>query len=220
MNPEHSQAAPQQSTSDDPQPGWGAPQQRPPQRWSAKKTIAAVAIAIGVAGAGGAVVYAASNSSDASSAQGGPGGQNGGPGGTGGGMNTLGSALHGEFVVSDGNGGYTTELMQVGKVTAISSTSLTAASDDGFTKTYTIDANTVVGGGGQGGTNGTNNSSNNSSNNNSGSSNLSSIATGDTVTVVAKTSGNTATAGSVSERGTMPQGGQGQDGVLPRRDGN
>jgi hypothetical protein len=183
-----------------PAQGWGAPQQpKPPQRWSAKKTVAAVAIAIGVAGAGGAVVYAARGSSD-SSAQGGqmggPGGQMGGQGGAG----SLMSALHGEYVVSDGNGGYTTELMQTGKVTAISATSLTAASDDGFTKTYTIGSDTAVG-------------------NNAG---ISSIATGDTVTVVATTSGNTATAESVSEQTADAQNGQGgqqgQPGVMPRRD--
>jgi hypothetical protein len=34
--------------------------------------------------------------------------------------------LHGEFTVSDGNGGYKTAVMQRGEVTAISSTSVTA----------------------------------------------------------------------------------------------
>jgi hypothetical protein len=52
----------------------------------------------------------------------------GGPGG----QSMLANSLHGEYVVSDGNGGYTTELTQTGTVTAISSTALTAKSDDGY----------------------------------------------------------------------------------------
>lgn len=183
------------------EPQWGAPQERPAQRWSSRKTVAAVAIAVGVAAAGGAAIYAASGTSDASTAmQGGPGGQmQGGPGG---GQSTLASALHGEYVVSDGNGGYTTELMQTGTVTDISSTSLTAKSDDGYTKTYAIDSDTAVG--------------NNAA--------LSSIATGDTVTVVATVSGADATADTLTEGSTQgaPGGGAGigqqQQGTLPSRD--
>lgn len=168
-------------------PHRGAPRQRPPQRWSARKTIAAVAIAAGVAAAGGTAIYVAGGSGSSSSAQAGPGGQPM----PGGGQADLASALHGEYVVSDGSGGYTTALMQIGKVTAISSTSLTAKSDDGYTKTYTIDSDTAVG----------------------------SIATGDTVTVVASVSGDTATAGTITE-GTAQAGpgGMGQQGTLPRRD--
>jgi hypothetical protein len=59
-------------------------------------------------------------------------------GGPGGGA-TLIDALHGAYVVSDGDGGYTTELMQTGEVTAMS--------DDGYTRTSTIDADTVLGNG-------------------------------------------------------------------------
>jgi len=106
-------------------------------------------------------------------------------------------ALHGEFVTSNGSGGYATTLVQNGEVTAISDTSITAKSADGFTKTYAIDADTVK----------------------------SAVETGDQVMVVATTSGDTATAESISEgdvmggpgaRGGMP-GGQ-QQGVPPRRD--
>ena len=46
--------------------------------------------------------------------------------------------LHGEFVVSDGSGGYATMLTQTGTVTAISATSITVRSDDGYTQTYAI----------------------------------------------------------------------------------
>ncbi|MGW4586081.1 hypothetical protein [Amycolatopsis thermoflava] len=175
---------------------WGA--QQPPRKWSARKTVAAVAIAVGVASAGGVAIYAASGSPDSSAiGQGGPGGGMGMPGG--GSASAMMNALHGEYVVADGNGGYTTELMQIGTVTEVSATSLTAKSDDGYTKTYTIDSDTAVG----------------------DNADLSSIATGDTVTVVASVSGDTATADTLTE-GTAQAGpggaGGGQQGVMPRRD--
>jgi hypothetical protein len=90
------------------------------------------------------------------------------------------AALHGEYVVSDGDGGYATELMQTGEVTAISATSVTATSDDGYTKTYTIDADIVLG---------------NESDD---------VATDGEVTIVASVSGDIATAGSVTEAGQQP----------------
>jgi hypothetical protein len=171
---------------------WGAaPQPAAKARWSGRKTIAAVAIAVGITGAGGAAIYAATNN-DSGDQGGGPGGMGGpgggrGPGGFGRGME---ASLHGEFVVPDGSGGYLTELTQTGKVTAITSTSLTAASEDGFTQTYTIDASTVVPSG-----------------------KLSDIVKGDTVSVMAKKSGNAATASTLIEGGQQP-------GAFPRRDGN
>ncbi|GAA3836585.1 hypothetical protein [Amycolatopsis tucumanensis] len=170
---------------------WGA--QQPPRKWSARKTVAAVAIAVGVAGAGGVAIYAASGSTDSSAM--GQGGM-GVPGGAS--PSAMVNALHGEYVVSDGNGGYTTELMQIGTVTEVSATSLTARSDDGYTKTYTIDSDTAVG----------------------DNADLSSIATGDTVTVVASVSGDAATADTLTEGTAMagPGGPGGQQGVLPRRD--
>jgi hypothetical protein len=48
------------------------------------------------------------------------------------------TSLHGEFVVPDGAGGYTTELTQTGAVTAISPTSITVRSEDGYSQTYVI----------------------------------------------------------------------------------
>jgi hypothetical protein len=50
------------------------------------------------------------------------------------------SALHGEAVVSDGNGGFTTELSQTGTITAIDATSVSARSADGYSQTYVIPA--------------------------------------------------------------------------------
>ncbi|MCG8916383.1 hypothetical protein L6E12_11340 [Actinokineospora sp. PR83] len=178
---------------------WGAPApERTAPRWSWRKTAAATAVAVAVAVGGGFAVYAAGNAT--ADQRGGPGGMRGGPGGmvvrgaVGGPM----GALHGEFVASDGNGGYETKLVQTGEVTAISDTSITAKSADGFTKTYVIDADTVK----------------------------TAVETGDQVVVLATASGDTATAESVSEgdvmggpgaRGGALPGGPGQ-GVPPRRD--
>jgi hypothetical protein len=55
-----------------------------------------------------------------------------------------GLALHGEFVVPDGDGGYQTVVSQRGKVTAVSDTSLSVRSSDGFTATYQLTDDTVV----------------------------------------------------------------------------
>jgi hypothetical protein len=74
-------------------------------------------------------------------------------------------------------------------VTAVSDTAITARSDDGYTHTYTIDSDTVVG---------------------NGSTDLSSIETGDDVTIVATVSGDTATADSLTEAGTATGGQLGQ----------
>jgi hypothetical protein len=69
----------------------------------------------------------------------------GGPGATGrGGAMALGNALHGEFVVPDGNGGYATRLVQTGTVSAIDSSSITVASEDGYTKKYSIGSSSTV----------------------------------------------------------------------------
>jgi hypothetical protein len=171
------------NTSDTSGAEWGTQQPKPKR--SAKKLAIAVAVALGIAGAGAGVVYAATDSSSTATEQGpgGQGGMGGGPGGGGpGGL--MSQALHGEYVVSDGNGNYTTEILQNGEVTAISDSSITAKSEDGYTKTYTIDSDTA--------------------------SDLSSIATGDDVTITATVSGDTATVETVIEEGTQGQAPPGQ----------
>lgn len=187
VQPSTQDAANTTSTVDNPYPPsaeWGAQQQQPKPKRSVKKIAIAAAVAVGIAGAGAGVVYAASGSTDSTSqGPGGQGGMGGGPGGqsggAGGGMGLM-NALHGEFVVSDSSGTYTTELLQNGDVTAISDTSVTVKSDDGYTKTYTIESSTDV----------------------------SDIATGDEVTVIATESGSDATVDTISEAGTTGQGGQ------------
>jgi len=172
------------STSDQ---AWGAapaPGTPPRPSWTPGKKIAAGAVAVAIVAGGGAAIWAASSSASTDAAAG-PGGMTGGPGGMTGGLGALGTALHGEYVSSDGNGGYVTKIMQTGKVTALSATSLTAQSDDGFSKTYTITSAQAT-----------------------------DVATGDTVTVVATESGSSATATSVTE-GTTGAQGQGRQGQAP-----
>ncbi|GLW95076.1 hypothetical protein [Actinokineospora globicatena] len=194
-------------TEQTPQPeqqpaAWGAPvpERAQQQRWSWKKSAVAGVVALGIAAGGGFAVYAASDATadNAGGRSGGPGGM-GGPGGGRGGMGGAGGvagALHGEFTVSEGDGKYGTRLLQTGEVTEISDTSVTAKSTDGYTKTYTIDSATV----------------------------RQSVEQGDTVTIIATESGDTATATTISERGAggpgMGQGGMGgqQQGVPPRRE--
>jgi hypothetical protein len=73
---------------------------------------------------------------------------------------------------------------QTGEVTAISDDSITAKSEDGYEQTYVINSDTQLADG---------------------------IETGDTVTIIAATENDTATATSVLEFGTMPNGGQGNN---------
>jgi hypothetical protein len=71
-------------------------------------------------------------------------GQGGGffGGGIGGGFS--GAPVHGTLVVPASGGGYQTEDIQRGKVTAISRSSLTVVSADNYTKTYQVSGSTPV----------------------------------------------------------------------------
>jgi hypothetical protein len=127
--------------------------------WNVRGTAAAVGIAAVIAGVGGAAVYAATDSGPRMM------GMHGGPG-PGQGHQPFGqfhdatkndatkndatkndatrdaapdsASVHGEFVVADGSGAYTTMVSQTGRITAISATSVTARSDDGYSQTYVI----------------------------------------------------------------------------------
>ena len=66
----------------------------------------------------------------------------GGPG-----MFGLMGAVHGEVVVPKDGGGYQTLLMQRGRATKVSASSITVKSADGFTATYDVTGDTVVGAG-------------------------------------------------------------------------
>jgi hypothetical protein len=57
-------------------------------------------------------------------------------------------ALHGEFTIRKPDGsGFQTVAVQTGEVTAVSPSSITVKSEDGFSRTYGVDENTVVGSG-------------------------------------------------------------------------
>lgn len=113
------------------------------RRWGRRETVAAIGVAAVIAAVGGAAIYAATGGSASISRphQGfGPGGPPPmgihSPGAQPGGE----TSLHGEFVVRDGAGSYTTVLSQTGTVTASSPTSLTVRSNDGYSATYVIAA--------------------------------------------------------------------------------
>ena len=53
-------------------------------------------------------------------------------------------ALHGEFVVPKADGGFQTTVFQRGEVTAVSKTEITVLSEDKFTTTYAVTADTLV----------------------------------------------------------------------------
>ncbi len=173
---------------------WGAPApagEQPKKSWSGRKTAVAAGVAVVIAAGGGAAIWAGTS---ANGAEQGPGGMMmggpGGPGGQGGqtgrmpGMGVPMDALHGDFVVSDRNGGYTTQRLQTGEITEISATSISLTSKDGYKQVYTIDSATRKTGDPK---------------------------TGNTVTVIAKVSGNTATATTIGQSGQL-QRGQGQPG--------
>jgi hypothetical protein len=126
---------------------WGAPQPSA-RRWGMRETAAAVAVAAVIAALGGAAIYAATEDNSHSfgaphQAFGPGGGMPGGPGQHGAiggpGPDAVGStSLHGEFVVRDGAGAYSTVLTQTGAISAISPTSITVRSEDGYSQIYVI----------------------------------------------------------------------------------
>jgi len=91
--------------------------------------------------------------------------------------------LHGEFTIKkpDGNG-YQTVATQTGEVTAVSPSSITVKSEDGFSRTYSVDENTVVGSGRDG---------------------IGSVKTGDTVHIAGIVDGGKASAAAVMDSTTL-----------------
>lgn len=169
---------------------WGAPVpagERHSSPWSTRRIIISAAVAVVIVAGGTAAVMAATNGSTTSGGNGGfPGGGFPGGGRFGGGA-ALAGALHGDFVVSNGSGGYTTERLQTGTVSSVSAGSLTVKSTDGYTQTYVVDSSTSV---------------------DQGADSISKVVGGNTVTVVAKLAGSTATAATV-EDSTIDAGGAG-----------
>jgi hypothetical protein len=116
------------------------------KRWRVAGTVAAVAVTTAAGGVAWATTSADPTPSPSTSptapANPGPGK---GPGGMGrhGEFGMMG-ALHGEYVVEKQGGGYQTIATQRGEVTAVSKDSITLKSTDGYSKTYTLTADTLV----------------------------------------------------------------------------
>ena len=177
----------------------------PRQRYGHPLTLVAVAAVALLAGAGGAAIATSGSSSpasaDSASSQAGPSpsasasanppsargpvaqGPRGGGGFFGGGFS--GAPVHGTLVVPASGGGYETEDIQRGKVTAISSSSVTVVSTDNYTKTYQVTGSTSV---------------------NAGSGGLSIVKMGDQVSVTATVNGSAATVTSIVDLSRLGNG--------------
>ena len=116
-------------------------------------------------------------------------------GGFGGGVGPgVAGALHGQFVVPRSGGGYQTEDTQRGSVTAVSTSSITVKSADGFTKTYQVTSSTIVDAQRDG---------------------IGSVKDGHQVSVLATVSGGTATASNIQDLSLLRAGNPGPGGYGP-----
>jgi hypothetical protein len=106
-------------------------------------------------------------------------------GGLGFGFGGLFGALHGQLVVARPGGGYQTVDVQTGQVTAVSTTSITLKSADGFTKSYAVTSSTLVDAQRDG---------------------IGSVKVGDRATMLATVSGSSATATSINDLTLLQQG--------------
>ena len=168
------------------------------QGWRPRRPIAVAGVAVVALASGAGIGYAATHSARASGAadaaavaaaapspsatpsQGPVRAWHAFPGGLGplglGGFAIGGGVVHGQLTVPKSGGGYQTVDVQNGKVTAVSTGSVTVKSADGFTATYTVTSKTLVTAEAPG---------------------IASVKKGDTVFVTATISGSTATAASV-----------------------
>jgi hypothetical protein len=176
--------------------GYATPAPQPPKRrrnvrlWVLGGGVAlAAAGALSVASIASAQTPSASPSAAASAGQSKPTGEPGRGPGIGAkrgslGFGGFGPALHGEYVTGKPGGGYQTVDIQQGQVTAVSAGSITVKSADGFTKSYTVSASTLVDAQRDG---------------------IGSVKVGDTVAVQATVSGGTATATDIMDRSQIRQ---------------
>jgi hypothetical protein len=158
-----------------------------------KVAIAGALVAVAIASGGiTAGIMAATGRGNGNSVTGAPSGAGfgGGRGGGFGGGSAM-AALHGTYVVSDGNGGYSTELTQTGTVSAVSSSAITVKSEDGYSKTYAITSSTSV---------------------DNGSDQIGSVVAGHTVRIVADSKASATAITDTNLSGGQNQGGQNQGG--------
>ena len=178
--------------------------------WSRRPyVLAGVAVAALLGGAGAALAATNSPAPSASPSaalatpapsSGSSGPQPGPPGyhrfGGGFGFGGLFGALHGQLVVAKPGGGYQTVDVQTGQVTAVSTTSITLKSTDGFTKSYVVTSSTLVDAQRDG---------------------IGSVKIGNQATMLATVSGSIATATSINDLTLLQQGhagfGSGREGT-------
>ncbi|MBT1002571.1 hypothetical protein KIH31_08130 [Paenarthrobacter sp. DKR-5] len=114
-----------------------------PKNRRLRTLLIAGGVTVALSGAGAAAVFAATNTATPSPSPSATPGQQNGMRGPMKGLRGMMNALHGEFVVQR-NGSYVTVLLQKGTVDAVSSTSITVKSADGFSQTYAINDKTVI----------------------------------------------------------------------------
>ncbi|ULN33851.1 hypothetical protein KZ781_24085 [Mycolicibacterium smegmatis] len=107
---------------------------------SMRRTAAAVGIAVAIGGLGGAAIYAATDAGSSGPFRGGPGGppRAAGVWGPQHREHADPATVRSETVLVDSKGGFTTTVTQTGTITALSPTTLTVRSSDGFTQSYTL----------------------------------------------------------------------------------
>ena len=120
-------------------------EQPTPRHWGKRQTLAAVAVAAVIGAVGGAAIYGATQESSRAM----PGVMHGAPPGPGTpppAQAAAGSAgaLHSEYVVSDGHGGFTTKMTQTGVVDELTLSQIVVRSDDGYTQIYAFPSASVV----------------------------------------------------------------------------
>ena len=116
------------------------------RRWGKRQTLSAVAVAVVIGGVGGAAVYAATAGASHTVAGVTHGPMHSPPPG---GLAAPAPAdpagvLHSEYVVSDGQGGFSTKLTQTGTVDEITLSTLVVRSDDGYTQIYAFPSSAIV----------------------------------------------------------------------------
>jgi hypothetical protein len=116
------------------------------RRWGKRQTLSAVAVAVVIGGLGGAAVYAATAGSSHAMAGAMHGPMHGPPPGAPAAPVPAQPAgvLHSEYVVSDGQGGFSTKMTQTGTVDEITLSSLVVRSDDGYTQIYAFPSSAIV----------------------------------------------------------------------------
>jgi hypothetical protein len=113
-----------------------------------RKTVLAGAVALALTGTGVAFAWAAGDSASPSpspsQSQSAPGKSDAAPGQNKKDRSQRPQHLHGESVVKKADGTFQTILEQRGTVEAVSDTSITVKSEDGYSQTYTVNADTKV----------------------------------------------------------------------------